>query len=418
MLDWFGVAIGGSRDPLVDILVGDALEEGAQGQSCLLGRTERVTSAQAALINGAASHALDFDDVNKRVYGHASVAVAPVVIALAARSRSSGREAIEAFVIGYEVACQVGDMIGPSHDEKGWHATATLGTFGATAAAAKLLGLNVEQTTMALGIAATQASGLKSMFGTMCKPLHAGRAAMNGLLAARWAAQGFTSNPQALECHQGFAATQSTTFKVNPLLRVGDPFAVEGNLFKYHAACGLTHASIDATRALCDEHRFVADDVRRVRVHIPRIHLESCNIADPRTGLQVKFSVSHVIAMAIAGLDTGDVNIYNTDTANRGDLVALRDKIQLEPQEWSEDCYVTEIIMELSNGQTLSKYVDVGVPAEDIEQQWRRLQRKYRRLGEPIIGSGPAERMISLLAELDDLEDLQPLLELGTTGTR
>ena len=164
LLDWFGVAIGGSADPLVDILVSDALEEGTLGRSRLLGRAERVTSVQAALINGAASHALDFNDVNQRVYGHPSVAIAPVVLALAERRRSSGREVIEAFVIGYEVACQLGDMMGPSHDEKGWHATATLGVFRATAAAAKLLGLNVEQTTMALGIAATQAAGLQSMF--------------------------------------------------------------------------------------------------------------------------------------------------------------------------------------------------------------------------------------------------------------
>ena len=250
LLDWFGVAIGGSHDPLIEILIDDALEDGSQGESRLLGRTERVTMTQAALINGAASHVLDYDDVHQRVYGHPSVAVAPAVLALAEHHRSSGREIIEAFVIGYEVACQVGDMIGPSHDEKGWHATATIGTFGATAGAAALLDLDAEQTMMALGIAATQASGLQSMIGTMCKSLQVGRAAMNGLLAARWAARGLTSNAAALECYQGFGATQSTTFEAKPLLQVGDAFGVQSTLFKHHACCYLMHASIEAIRAL------------------------------------------------------------------------------------------------------------------------------------------------------------------------
>ena len=373
-----------------------------------------MTTAQAALINGAASHALDFDDVNERMYGHPSVTVAPAVIALAEHNRSNGREAIEAFVVGYEVACQVGDMLGPSHDEKGWHATATIGTFGATAAAAKLLGLNTEQTAMALGIAATQAAGLQSMFGTMCKPLHAGRAAMNGLLAARWAARGFTSNPEALECHQGFAATQSTTFEVKPLRRPGDAFGVEATLFKHHAACFFTHASLNATSALCDEYGIVANDVRQIRVRLPRIQLESCNIPDPQTGAQLKFSITHVIAMVLAGLDTGEPNIYTAETATRSDLVSIRNKVWLEPEEWDQSAYVAEVSVALSNGQTVRKFFDAGLPANDVELQWQQLQRKFQRLAEPIIGSGSAERIISLLTELDELENLQPLLELAT----
>ena len=187
-LDWLGVAIGGSDSPLVQILTDDVLADGGSGASRLVGRSERTSVAGAALINGAASHVLDFDDVNARMYGHPSVAVVPAVLALAEQRKSRGRNLIEALVVGCEVACRVGDWVGASHDEKGWHATATLGTFGATAGAARLLGLDAEKTAMALGIAATQASGLQSMFGTMCKPLHAGRAAMNGLLAARWAA--------------------------------------------------------------------------------------------------------------------------------------------------------------------------------------------------------------------------------------
>ena len=142
LLDWFGVTLGGSKDPLVQILIDDALEEGEGGESRLVGRSERVISARAALINGAASHALDFDDVNQKMTGHPTVTVAPAVLAVAEQRNLNGREVIEGFVIGYESACHVGEMMGGSHYEKGWHATATVGTFGAAAAGARLLGLD------------------------------------------------------------------------------------------------------------------------------------------------------------------------------------------------------------------------------------------------------------------------------------
>lgn len=412
LLDWFGVALGGSTDPLVQILIDDALEEGEEGPSRLIGRAERVIAARAALINGAASHALDFDDVNKKMSGHPSVTVAPAVLALAEQRDLSGRETIDAFVVGYETACHVGEMMGRSHYEKGWHATATVGTFGAAAAAAHLLRLDVSQTTMALGIAATQASGLKSMFGTMCKPLHAGRAAMNGLLAARWAARGFTSNQRALECAQGFAATQSTSFDA-VRLRAGpdQAFAVESNLFKYHAACYFTHASIDAMNDLRDNFGFAPDDVLKVHAHVPRQHFDVCDIRHPRTGLEMKFSIRQVIAMALAGLDTGDTELYNPQTAVQEDLVRLRQKVELHPEDY-DDRHVSEMVVELHNGRVLKKWMDVGIAAEDTDTQWARLTDKFLRLAEPVVGITRARQAIALVANLDQADNLHPLLEL------
>lgn len=411
LLDWFGVALGGSRDSLVQILVDDAMAEGGRGESRLIGLSEKVTTADAALINGASSHALDFDDLNKRMEGHPSVAVAPAVLTLAENQHIGGRQTIEAFVVGHEAACHLGDMMGPSHDERGFHSTATLGTFGAAAAAAaRLLRLDTEATTRALGMAATQASGLQSMFGTMSKPLHAGRAAMNGLLAARWASRGLTSNPAAIECPQGFAATQSTTFEPRSLPGPGDAFAVESTLFKHHAACFLTHAAIDAAAALRRESGFALDEVRRVRVRIPRIYLRSCNIARLRNGLEVKFSIGHVVAMTLAGLDTGDASIYDETTATRSDLIEVREKVYPEPDDIRHG-YVAELILELANGTTLSRHVDAGVPEKDLEGQWQRLQTKFRRLAEPVIGRESAGQVISFVAELEEANDLSPLLD-------
>lgn len=413
MLDWLGVALGGSGDPLVDILIDDALEDGGIGEARLIGRRERVSPANAALINGAASHALDFDDVNSRMGGHPSVTVLPVVLALAEQRRSGGREVLEAFAIGYEVACQVGAMAGRSHDEAGWHATGTVGTFGAAAAAARLLGLGEEETVMALGIAATQASGLQSMFGTMCKPLHAGRAAMGGLLAARWASRGFTSNPEALACRHGFAATHSTTFEFEPLPGAGDALAVESNLFKHHAACFLTHAAIEAAAALRDRHGIVPNDVRLVCVRIPRLDLAACNIPDPRTGAEIKFSLRHLLAMTLAGVDTGDVRAYTAATAAREDLIEVRDRIELEAEE-VDARYCTEVRVHLSNGEVLRQHVDVGRPAEDLDLQWRRLCDKFRRLADPVTGSGRAEQVVSLVSRVEESDNLLPLLETCT----
>ena len=408
-LDWLGVAIAGSADPLVRILIDDFLADGGSGTSRLIGRSERASVAGAALINGAASHALDFDDVNARMYGHPSVAVAPALLALAEQRRCGGRDLIEALVTGCEVACRVGDWVGASHDEKGWHATATLGTFGAAAGAARLLGLDAGKTAMALGIAATQASGLQSMFGTMCKPLHAGRAAMNGLLAARWAGYGFTSNPRALECRHGFAHTQSTTFAPGALFAREEPYAIETNLFKYHAACYFTHASVEAARALRAEHRIVPDAVSRVRARIPRIQLESCNIAEPSNGLELKFSIRHVIAMALAGLDTGDPALYTAETARRPDLVALRSRVRVEPDD-DETGYVADVRVELRDGQAISRFVDAGRPETDPARQWQRLVRKFRRLALPIIGDPSVNQVVAMVSTLEDLDDVVPLL--------
>ena len=410
ILDWLGVTTAGSNEALVDILVEDALAEGEAGSARLVGRAERVTPASAALINGAASHALDFDDVNMRMHGHPTVPVVPAILALAERRGATGRAFLEAFVVGYEVECLIGEMVGTEHYDRGFHATATIGTFGAAAGAARLMGLDAGRTAMALGLAATQAAGLKSMFGTMCKPLHAGRAAMGGLMAARLAARGFTSNPDALECPQGFGATQSTEFRPLPVRPdPGAPFAVEANLFKYHAACYLTHSSIEAARALRAEHGFAPADVTGVRARVRPTHLTVCDIAAPRTGLEVKFSLRHAIAMALAGVETGDRAVYTAETATRPDLVALREKVRIEPKAF-ERRTGAELVVDLADGRSLVKLTDVGIPAEDIEAQEQKLEAKFLGLAGPVIGRERAEKAAALVAALDGAESVGELL--------
>src|SRR5271166_1644805 len=256
ILDYLGVALAGAQDPLVQILLDEMAEAGGSPQASIIGHSARLPVLSASLVNGSAAHALDYDDVNMAMPGHPSVAILPGLLALAESRQSSGREVATAFVAGYETACRIGMALRPGHYNLGFHSTATVGSFGAAAACSRLLGLDAETTAIALGIAGTQAAGLKSQFGTMCKPFHAGKAALNGLLAARLAARGFTSRTDIVECVQGFAPTQGPDFSPEAALATPEGgLHLFANLFKYHAACYLTHAPIECARRLRDQHR-------------------------------------------------------------------------------------------------------------------------------------------------------------------
>src|SRR6266481_5407511 len=269
LLDWFAVTVAGAQEELTDILVREAIEDGAKGPATLVGRSEKVLPSVATLINGAASHALDYDDVNFSMGGHPTVTVVPALLALGEQTKASGQLFIESFIAGYETSGRVGRLVSPSHYQKGFHVTGTVGSFSATAAAGRMLGLSDKQLAVAFGIAATQAAGLKSNFGTMCKPLHAGTASEHGLRAARLAAKGFTARSDSLECNQGFASSQSAHLNVEAAL--GEPPAgwhLRNNLFKYHAACYLTHAPIECAKEIRLKSNFPPERVKKILLRI------------------------------------------------------------------------------------------------------------------------------------------------------
>jgi 2-methylcitrate dehydratase PrpD len=405
ILDWIAVTVGGAGEPLTEKLLEVALAEGATGRARVIGHADRVIGSQAALINGAASHALDYDDVNERMLGHPTVPLVPALMALADESKISGMDMITAFVAGYEVEARLSDMTGVPHIDNGWHSTATIGTFGAAAASANLMGLDAEQSTAALGIAATQAAGLRAMFGTMCKPLHAGKASSNGLLAARLAAKGFTSRDDAIEGENGFAATQAEGFVPLPVYpKANGRFAVEENLFKYHAACYLTHAGIDALRKVRDEAEIKPEEVVAVREHVPATHFTVCNIPEPETGLEIKFSMRHTAAMVLSGIDTGAMSSYTDEAANRNDLVDLRRKVEIVAKPFDSRMQA-EVVVELADGRSVVGKADVGVPASDVDLQERRLSEKFLALVGPVVGEARAEQALKACLNLDQMDD-------------
>ncbi|HZU91378.1 MAG TPA: MmgE/PrpD family protein, partial [Stellaceae bacterium] len=368
-----------------------------------------------------AGHALDYDDVNMAMPGHPSVAILPGLLALAERLRASGGEVLTAFVAGYETACRLGAALAPGHYDRGFHATGTLGCFGAAAAAARLLGLDPDRTAAALGIAGTQAAGLKAQFGTMCKPFHAGKAAQNGLLSALLARRGFSSRPDLVECVQGFALTHGPDF--TPEAALAEPpggFHLRANLFKYHAACYLTHAPIECARRLSGEHRLAPEAIRHVTLRLDRSCDLVCNIPAPKDGLESKFSLRQTVAMALSGIDTASLLAYSEKNAQDPALIRLRERIAVDFVEgWPQT--LAEIEIELADGRRLAARHDAGVPAADpvsghgagIAEQGDRLAAKFDALVLPLFGGLRTRELRETIAALDGLADVGALARLA-----
>jgi 2-methylcitrate dehydratase PrpD len=414
VLDYMACGIAGASDTLTGMLVDELKEQGGRGTATLLGRPDRLPAASAAIVNGAASHALDYDDVNLAMPGHPSVAILPALLALAEERGDSGRDVLTAFVAGYELQCKLGRVLAPGHyDVMGFHATATIGSFGAAAACAHLLGLDERQFATALGIASTQAAGLKSMFGTMCKPLHAGKASYHGLLAAKLAMRGFTSRNDAIECPQGFARTHSTDFHPERAFEAPkDGWYIRGNLFKYHAACYMVHSSIEAACLLRERYGVRPEAVREIRVEVEEACDRICNIQEPRTGLEAKFSLRLATAMGLAGVDTSRLGSYSEEVATDPGLVMLRDKVKLRFRSGIPQT-VANVEAWLKDGRCASARYDSGISAEDTAAQGCRLEQKFGALVEPILGARRSAQLTEMIWRFEALPNVRQLLALA-----
>ena len=413
VLDYLGVAVAGASDGLVRLLLDEMNEAGGAPKASVIGHELRLPALSAALVNGAAAHALDYDDVNMAMPGHPSVAILPALLSLAESQRSSGHAVTTAFVAGYETTCRIGAALQPGHYNLGFHSTGTIGSFGAAAACARLLGLDAETTAIALGIAGTQAAGLKSQFGTMCKPFHAGKAAQCGLLAARLAARGFSSRTDIVECVQGFALTHGPDFA--PAAALAEPeggLHLFANLFKYHAACYLTHAPIECARRLREDHRLEPDAIAGITLRLDASCERVCNIPAPSDGLQSKFSLRQTVAMALAGVDTASLGAYSAENARDPRLVGLRERVVLDWQDsWPQT--LSELELELTDGRRPMARHDAGIPAGDIADQGRRLAAKFDSLVEPVLGPSRTRELRETIAGLDSLADIGTLARLA-----
>jgi 2-methylcitrate dehydratase PrpD len=345
--------------------------------------------------------------------GHPSVPVIPGALALAEARGASGARLLAAIVAGIEIECRLGAIVNPGHYAAGFHATGTVGTFGAAAACAHLLGLDRERFEHALGLAGTQAAGLKSSFGTMAKPLHAGKAAHDGLLSALLAEGGFTGNPRIVESRQGFAETLHGSIAPEAALerldRYRDRFLVRDTLFKYHAACYLTHSAIDATRRLRESSGLRPEAIDSIVVEVPASSLDVCNIQTPETGLEGKFSLRATVALGFLGADTSQLDTFTDERMRSADLIAMRDRVTVAPTAGTPPT-ATPVRVRTRDGRELRAVCDVGEPAADLADQGRRLEAKFTALAAPVIGDDRAAELRSMVATIETLSSLAPLV--------
>ena len=404
LVNWAGCAIGASAHPTVEIAWKALRPFAGAAQATLLGRAERTDILHAALINGISSHVLDFDDTHPGTLVHPSGPVASAVLALAELRHASGAELINAFVTGVEVECRVARAVLPAHYDVGWHITATAGVFGAAAASARLLGLDEERTTWALGLAATQAAGLREMFGSMTKSLHPGRAAQNGLAAALMAEAGFTSAETGIEGKRGFAHVLSTTVDIAQCVEgLGTRYDLLGNTYKPFA-CGLViHPAIDACIHFRNQKGVCAADVARIDLKVHPMTLELTGKKTPRTGLEGKFSVFHSAAVALIDGAGGEAQ-YADARVNSPDVVALRGKVDaVADAGMALDAVQARVT--LTNGTQHEVSIAHCVGSAQQPMTDAQLDAKFRDQCDVVLGAARAAAALALLQRLDTLDD-------------
>jgi len=372
LLDWIAVAIAGRDEPVSRIVRQMAVDDGGTPDASIVGENTRLPARAAAMVNGATSHALDYDDTNFVYVGHPSVAVIPAALAIAEKTGATDAAFIDAALIGMEVASRIGAWLGRSHYEAGFHQTATSGTFGATMAVARLLGLDKKRAQQALGLASTRASGLKSQFGTMGKPFHAGMAASNGVEVATLAAAGFVSNPDGLTCSQGFADTHGgQPDNLDTVLQgLGETFLSESVQHKFHACCHGTHAALEALGQARSSHQLDAADVDKVTITVHPRWLGVCNIASPTTGLEAKFSYRLTAAMALSGLDTSALSTFSDDNCADPALVKLRDRVSVQTDANMNDT-AAQVRISRRAGEVILATHDLSAPMPRAEREQR-----------------------------------------------
>jgi 2-methylcitrate dehydratase PrpD len=411
LLNLCGCSIGGASHPTVENALSAVHPFAGPGQASILGRTEKLDILNAALLNGISSHVLDFDDTHVEAI-HPSAPVWPALLALAEWKGVSGADVIHAFVIGVEVECRVGLAVVPQHYDVGWHITSTVGVLGAAAAAGKILGLDQQRMAWALGIAATQASGLREMFGSMCKCLHPGRAAQNGLHAAFLAANGFTSSEHAIEAPRGFGHVLSTRFDPAPIIAPwGQSFELMRNMYKPFA-CGLVvHGAIDGCMQLRSEYGLTPDMVDRIDLKVGKIVLELTGKTEPRTGLEGKFSVFHAAAAALCQGAGGEIQ-FSDECVNDPAVAGLRRRVHATVDEslsWAQ----AHVMITLKDGRKLERMVKHPMGSLEHPMSDRDLEAKFVDLTDGILDKSRQKNLIKLCWGLENLADAGVIARAG-----
>jgi 2-methylcitrate dehydratase PrpD len=428
ILDGLGLALAGSVAKS-----GELVRRHLQGLGCadgvasIIGTPMRVPARFAAFANGTAIHADDYDDTQlavakDRVYGlltHPTAPALPAVLAVAEQGGRSGKDLLTAYHVGVEVECKIAESINPRHYQHGFHSTATCGTFGAAAGLANLCGLPAEVACVSLGIAGSLSAGLRENFGTMMKPFHAGRAAESGVIAAEFAALGFTATPHILEAPRGFFRAAGGGYDEGAIReKLGNPwtFANPGVSIKPHPSGSLTHPGMTLMLSLIKQHDIRPDQVARVKVGTNQNMPNALIHHRPRTELQAKFSMEFCMAILLLDRKAG-LPEFTDEVVNRPDVQAMIQKVDFgvhpEAEAAGYDKMTTIIEIALKDGRTLSGRADFGKGSPANPMSYEEVADKFRECAAfSLWPAAKAERVVEMVKGLEDLPDVRELTAL------
>ena len=413
LLNWMGCAVGGSGHESVGITLRALGPFMGTPQASVLGRTERVDVLHASLLNGIGSHVFDFDDTHLQTIIHPAGPVASALVPLAEHRPVSGREFLHALILGVEVECRIGNAVYPDHYDVGWHITGTAGIFGAAAAAGRLLGLDVQRMCWALAGAATQAAGLREMFGTMLKPFHIGRAAQNGLAAALLAAEGLSGSERAIEAPRGFARVLSTKQDYGAICDgLGDSYETLLNTYKPYPCGVVIHPSLDGCISLKRRHGLTGDEIESVELRVHPLVLELTGNKTPETGLQGKFSVYHAVGAALV-LGRVGVAEFTDEVVQDPRVTAVRDRVSAVVDGNIREAGAV-VTIRLRDGRTVEEVVEQASGSLECPLSDEDMDAKVHALADPLLGEASTQGMIRACRGVGELEDAGALARAAT----
>ena len=403
-VNWLGCAVGGAAHETADRALRAFVPFSGPQVSTVLGRTEKLDPAHAALMNGITSHVLDYDDTHLKSVLHPAGPVASALLALAEMRPVSGADLLTALIVGMEVECRIANCVYPHHYDRGWHITGTAGVFGAAAGVGRMIGLNAQQMRWAFGLAASQSSGLREMFGTMTKSFHPGIAARNGMMSALLAEAGFDSSERAIEAPRGFACVLSDKQDWSEVIDdLGTRWEAATNSYKPFACGVVVHPAIDGCIQLRDILGARVGDIARVELRTHPLVLELCARKAPKTELEGKFSVYHCASVALLHGD-GSPTAFTDQMVNDPQVVALRSRIEVRA---NPACHVAgvEITVTLTDGSTLTRHVERALGSAEVPLSDAQLNAKFTRQSALVVGPAVTERLLAMAWDLDALPD-------------
>jgi len=406
LLDWIGVGIAGSREPGIEILLKVFSNKGSKG---IFGHKRKTDMFAASLINGAASHILDYDDVNMAFQGHLSVVLFPAILAASEGEGFSGRDILTAFIVGYEVAVRISLAATTNHYKIGWHTTSTIGHFASVIASGKLLGLNEKQLLNAIGIAGTQACGTQQSFGTMCKSFHAGNATRNGLLAAVLAKGGFTGSINFIEGDKGFLKIfTKCTYHKEVTKNMKNKWYILQNQYKIYPSCFQTHASIKSTQKIMEDNHIKYGDIKLIKIWVNPITSKVASNLKPKTGIEAKFSIEYCITNILLKNQVTE-KIFLRSRIEDSAISEIMKKILIVPSELY-DLDEALVSVELFDGRVLKKQVKMSEIEIDYNEKRKNIESKFLSITSSIISLEKAKKIIEIINEVDKLEDIDKLI--------